>query len=289
MINLYEAIREHPEYFKQLSCKGMLFTQYDCPQESAFQDLFSEQSFIVYVVSGKRTFYVPGEKHLMTEGKCAFVKKGAWIAEKEAGDGWCVLVFFMPDLYITDFVKGSRSNFPLVARKPEITNQVIELEVNEITKTFFHSMVPYFSQVPRVPEDLLELKFRELLFNILINPANSAMLAWTYSLADNPRHLLQQIMDANYLFNLSLADYARISGRSLAGFKRDFQQIYHTSPGRWLTIKRLDHASLLLSTSVKNINEVAFESGFENAAHFSRLFKSRFGATPSAYRNTAAV
>ena len=33
-----------------------------------------------------------------------------------------------------------------------------------------------------------------------------------------------------------------------------------------------------------NITEIAFESGFENVSHFSRVFKERFGVSPMAYR-----
>lgn len=94
VINLYETIKAHPEYFKQLSCKELLFTQYDCPQVDKMQSLYSKNNFIAWVVSGKRTFYQPGYTIEMTTNKCVFAKKGGWLAEKEPGDGWCVIVFF---------------------------------------------------------------------------------------------------------------------------------------------------------------------------------------------------
>jgi len=182
MIDLFNTVRQHPEYFKQLKCKGLLFTQYDCPQEKLTQDLFSEHNYIAYVVSGKRVFYLPGEMHTMTEGKCVFAKKGAWIAEKELGQGWCVLVFFIPDDFLKQFVQENRSSLPLIANK-QSGRQMVDLEVNNSTKGFFQSMIPYFDQLPPVPEGLLELKFNELLFNLLINPNNQAFLSWIYTLA----------------------------------------------------------------------------------------------------------
>jgi AraC-like DNA-binding protein len=36
----------------------------------------------------------------------------------------------------------------------------------------------------------------------------------------------------------------------------------------------------------KSITQIAFSWGFNNAAHFSRCFKTRFGATPSDYRQS---
>jgi AraC-like DNA-binding protein len=284
MIDLFNTLRQHPEHFKQLKCKDVLFTQYDCPQEKAMQDLFSQHNYIAYALSGKRVFYLPGEIHAMTEGKCVFVKKGAWIAEKEMGVGWCVLVFFIPDNYLKQFVHESRTNLPVLP-KGEISNyQVVDLEVNRTTKSFFESMIPYFDQAPPIPEALMELKFKELLFNLLINPSNKTFLSWLYTIADSSKQPIQSVMEANYTFNLSLNDYAKIANRSLASFKREFQDVYHTSPGKWLVQKRLEYARMLLLSSSKSISEITFESGFENATHFSRLYKLKYGDTPSQSR-----
>jgi transcriptional regulator GlxA family with amidase domain len=48
--------------------------------------------------------------------------------------------------------------------------------------------------------------------------------------------------------------------------------------------KRLDYASVLIGTSSKSIIDIAFESGFENNTHFSRVFKEKFGTSPLQYR-----
>ena len=32
------------------------------------------------------------------------------MAEKELGEGWCVMVFFIPDSFITDFVNENRAS-----------------------------------------------------------------------------------------------------------------------------------------------------------------------------------
>jgi AraC-like DNA-binding protein len=91
-------------------------------------------------------------------------------------------------------------------------------------------------------------------------------------------------MEENYCFNLKMEEYAQLSNRSLSTFKRDFQKIYKTVPGKWLLEQRLNHAWRLLSASHKTISETTFESGFENISHFSRSFKKRFGVTPSAFK-----
>lgn len=47
---------------------------------------------------------------------------------------------------------------------------------------------------------------------------------------------------------------------------------------------RLNHARELLRTTDLSVEQIAEESGFVNAKHFSTLFAARFGKSPSAYR-----
>ncbi|MBO9563751.1 MAG: helix-turn-helix transcriptional regulator [Niastella sp.] len=287
IIDLYETIREHPQYFKQLQGKHFLFTQYDCPQEAIKQDLFSTHCYIAYVLQGKRIFHLPGESYDMTAGKCVFAKKGGWIAEKEPAEGWCVLVFFMTEDFLKTFLKEYRSNMAMKAGEALPGTQMIALDVNDTTRSFFHSMLPYFVQSPPPPESLVELKFKELLFNLLINPTNHSLLTWVGHITDCSKQPLQEIMEANYTYNLSLSDYAKIAGRSIASFKREFSAIYKTTPGKWLIQKRLDYAGLLLNSTNKPVNEIAFESGFGNTTHFSKVFKEKFGNSPLHFRQAA--
>ena len=91
-------------------------------------------------------------------------------------------------------------------------------------------------------------------------------------------------MEANFRFNLSLEEYANMCHRSLSSFKRDFQTSFREAPGKWLLRKRLDYSAALLRTSKMNVTEIAFESGFEDVSHFSRVFKERFDVPPLSYR-----
>jgi AraC-like DNA-binding protein len=45
----------------------------------------------------------------------------------------------------------------------------------------------------------------------------------------------------------------------------------------------------LLSNNQKTVSEAAFESGFENSSHFSRVFKERFGTHPTAIKKLPAA
>ncbi|HKJ42769.1 MAG TPA: AraC family transcriptional regulator, partial [Sunxiuqinia sp.] len=213
-----------------------------------------------------------------------FQRKTAYVQEVTDAEGWEVLVFHIPDEFLIQFANEFMDHFP-TGNLPELTTDMfIKVDLNEVIRTYFYSMIPYFTQETPPSEQLLELKFKELLLDILSIPSNKQLLAYILHLSDDIKTPIWQVMEKNYTYNLSLKEFARISSRSLAAFKREFFDYYQTTPGKWLTDKRLKHASILLKTTKQSISEIAFNSGFENNSHFSRTFKQKFGQSPLQYR-----
>src|SRR5436190_2725380 len=185
MINLYEGLKTFPSLSKQLDCRGLLFTNYECPQTESKERFFVECSYIAYVLSGRRIFYKNQNSWELREGTCVFVKKGTHIAEKPKDEEWCVMVFFMPDNFLTQVINENRKSLPLKDLPDFGSDHVLSLDVNDLSKSFFLSMPPYFSQVPPPPENLLELKFKELLLSLLTNRKNEHLLAYLNNLCND--------------------------------------------------------------------------------------------------------
>lgn len=125
--------------------------------------------------------------------------------------------------------------------------------------------------------------------HILTDKTNRRQLTAVEELQEPRSVTIQRVMEENYCLNLPLEDFARLCARSLSAFKRDFAKIYNTTPGKWLIEKRLDHALHLLTNTDKTVSEAAFDSGFENASHFSRVFRQRFGGSPMSIRRRQKV
>lgn len=285
MINYYEKVKAHPEIFKQLVCKELLFVHYDCPLEQVMNDKWSEHNYFLYVLTGKMAYHTPGRSWPLDKGSAMFVKRGACIMEKFFEELICIVTFFVPDSYLRSFM---REHVSLVQKSdlPSVSNDLlISVKANEILSAYIESVLPYFYSERKPAEDLLELKFRELLLHMITDCANCDLTAYLQSLISQEGDNLQQVMESNCLFNLTLNDYAKLCNRSLSSFKRDFRAMYKTNPGQWILTRKLDYAHKLLMTSDKTVNDVSFESGFENSTHFSRVFKDRFGVSPSQYRN----
>lgn len=225
----------------------------------------------------------PQDEYLTHYGDTIFVKKGGSTIHKFFDEGFCCLLIFMPDDYIRNVAQLQASDFAKV--RDVATDSVIRLTLDDTLHTYFQSMCTYFSKEEAPSPALLEVKFRELLLTLLSSSQHHAISAYFKSLFQTSKTSISAVMEANYTYNLSLEEFAKLCGRSLTVFKNDFKDIYHDSPGRWLTQKRLELARDLLLNSNKSIHELLLDCGFENASHFTRVFKEKFGTTPHKYRH----
>jgi AraC-like DNA-binding protein len=287
LFNYYDRVRSRPEIYNQLSCKELLFVHYKCPNESKITDLWSQHNYIQYILSGKKAFHTPDRSWYFKPGDAFFVKKGASITEKFFEEPLCIITFFIPDSYLQALVQKNKSLLSVPEKSQPDSKLLIPLPVTEIMSGYIESVIPYFYKAQKPSEELLELKFRELLMTIFTDPENHELNSYLQSIASPQYNTFQEVMEANCFFNLSLSDYARLLNLSLSSFKRHFVSVYKTTPGQWLQDRRLNYACQLLISTDKQITDISFESGFENSTHFSHLFKNRFGVSPLNYRKEA--
>lgn len=288
MFNYYERVKSQPEVYNQFVCRDLLFVHYKCPSEVVLQDMWSQNNFIQYILSGKKAYHTPGRSWVMKAGEAFFVKKGACVIEKFFDETLCIMTFFIPDSYLQSFMREHVIVLSTSPLKEPVNELLIPLRMNSVMTAYFDSLIPYFFSEAKPSEDLLELKFRELLLNILDNPENTEFKNYLMHLISSKYDSFQQTMEANCLYNLSLSDYAKMLNLSLSSFKRHFNSVYKTTPGHWLQEQKLNHAYKLLMGTHKVISEISFESGFGESTHFSHLFKKRFGLSPLKYRKQIA-
>ena len=293
MHNFYERILLRPQYYRQFNCGEHLITLFNCPlearlMESRLSELWSKYNYLFYVTAGRKIWHTAHGSYDLREGNCVFVRKGAFILEQFFDIGFCVVLFFLPDEFVCETLKSKSK--PISKPGEKRYEPVISIHKTETLEAFFLSMTSYFGGEKEPDSSLLQLKFRELILTLADDPGNAELLSYFCSLLSEPQSIsLQRVMDDNYCFNLKMEEYAELSNRSLSAFKRDFQKLFNTTPGKWLLEKRLNHAMHLLSNMNKTVSEVAFESGFENPSHFSRSFKERFGISPASVKQTQTV
>lgn len=291
MDNFLDRVLKNPQYYRQFHCGRSLITAFTCPMEARlmktqFADLWTQYNYLFYVIDGQKTWHTARGTYMIEKDSCVFVRKGGFILEQIADTGFCVMLFFIPDEFICDTLQSKTR--PLVSYDQHF-EPVMLLDSNEKLKGFFHSMFSYYTETRDPDESLLEIKFKELILNIADNTANRDLLAYFCSLLHEPQTaLLRRVMEDNFCYNLKLEVYAQLSNRSLSAFKRDFEKLFQSSPGKWLLEKRLHHALHLLNNRNRTVGEAAFESGFESSSHFSRAFKTRFGKGPAEMKKASA-
>lgn len=288
MVNLPDFIKES-DLFRKIEVNELLFVEYKCLVEETKFGIWSDHNYLVYVTTGKKMWRSPLHDYLVNPGQIIFVKKGANLAHQYFDDDFCCLFFFVPDTFIQRFITKNDHLFGEDKGTEDVGDSVIRIKSDERLITYFNSVFHYFSSGYTPDKRLLEIKFEELLFHLTMEDENQTINNYFNTIGKDSAQRLKLIMEANFTYHLKLEDFARLCGMSLSAFKRLFNEIYGETPGRWINEKKIEYSKRLLSKTDKDINQVAFESGFENTSHYIRLFKSKYGSTPHQYRLSAAL
>ena len=281
MFDLLEFVSGNP-IFKQFKVNDLLFLEYKCVADQDAVKVWSKYNYFLYVVRGKKIWQSSREKYCVGPGEAIFVKKGANIIHQFFEEGFCSLMIFVPDHFISNVIKESVTHVPKCTA--ENTDTVLCLHLDEVLSAYFISVLSYFSKREQPPCNLLEIKFKELILDLVLSAHNASLCSYFKSLCDRRKTSLREIVESNFMYNMKLEEFAYLSGRSLSAFKSDFIDAFHCPPGKWLLKRRMEHAKYLLQITDKNINELAFESGFENASHFIKIFKQTYGITPLQFK-----
>lgn len=154
------------------------------------------------------------------------------------------------------------------------------IPVNEFLQGYFQSIVPYArSSGAAMTDEMGILKVKEGVKLLLL--AMPALRNFLFDFSEPHKIDLEKFMLRNFHFNLPVEKFAQLTGRSLAGFKRDFQKTFAMAPRQWLQDKRLTEARRLIEHQHRKPSNIYLDLGFESLSHFSHSFKKKFGKAPT--------
>ncbi|MEO6847445.1 MAG: AraC family transcriptional regulator [Chthoniobacterales bacterium] len=96
-------------------------------------------------------------------------------------------------------------------------------------------------------------------------------------------------MSANLIEPESIEELARMTGFSVAQFRRVFSRSLHMSPVEYMRRLRMTHACRLLRTTTQTIEEISANVGYQEVSFFARTFKEFMGVSPGRYRHQAEI
>ncbi len=127
--------------------------------------------------------------------------------------------------------------------------------------------------------------FRLFLIECVRQVIRTGMIAPGREMASLQRmHKVRRYIDANYHQQLSLEDFANISGLSGNYLCRLFKEYSGQTIFNYIIERRVQNAIVQLLSTRKKIIAVAADCGFNDLSYFNRCFKKLTGQSPGEYR-----
>lgn len=240
---------------------------------------------LVYLCSGELEIEQEGRRTVLHEGECAFMRRDHRMRLQErvqAGKPYRAVVWKFSRNFLREFYQTlDRQLLPAYAKRNRDSLYLLPANRPDI-RSLFRSVLTFFEAEVKPSEEQLRLKMVEGLY-VLLN-TDKSLYASLFDFTDPWKIDLMDFMEQNYMDDLSLEEMASYTGRSLSTFKRDFRKYSELTPQRWIIRRRLEAASELLRTSQLKVSEVCGKVGFKNLSHFSKIYKERYGVSPTEMR-----
>ncbi|KAA2243622.1 helix-turn-helix transcriptional regulator [Chitinophaga agrisoli] len=252
---------------------------YSCLSEKKRgNEQFVPEHTLGIMLSGESQLLTPRGNRIAREGMIGLIRRNQLVkALKVPGeDGQ----FRSISIFLTqDALRRYSAAANITASGPYTGDPLLELPPDPFLEGFFHSLMPYFDQPGRLTSQIADLKTNEAIELLLQH--NPRLSYFLFDFSEPHKINLEAFMNQNYMYNVPVSKFAQLTGRSLAGFKRDFEKIFRTSPRQWLMQKRLSEAYYMIKEKGRKPSDVYLDVGFENLSHFSFAFKKTYGVAPS--------
>lgn len=267
------------EGYSRINYSGVVFSRVD--REDVRGPIHVREHTLLYIRSGRAEVAFEGRRIPLAAGDCVFLRKDhrvildAWSPE----DGVpfrSVALFFCRKFLLAYFRTLPREQLPLDARPAG--EAVLKIPAGPELESLFLSLTPYLDSADVLPEEIAWMKRQEGLRCVLAT--DPRFYASLFNFAQPWKIDLLSFMEENYLYDLTLAELAGYTGRSLSSFKRDFKKISALTPEKWVLQRRLAEAHRLLSAGGCRVADAMLEAGFKDPSFFSRAYRRQFGYPP---------
>lgn len=250
--------------------------------------LCPEENTILFVQAGEFIFRYGAAVYEAGAGQVVFLRKQTLVryeAVETTGEnkGFGFLVFVLKPAVVSAFVRSA--TLPrMSAASPEM---ILSHDPGQRLLACISSVCAYFRDGALLTEQLVRIKLLELLHCLAGSRQELLLLQQVLDGREPFRGNINSVVEENIMNTYSLPQLARMAGRSVSSFRRDFHAMYNMPPSRWIRLQRLEKARELLAGTKMTVTSICYTLGFGNIAHFSRTFKAHFGFPPSSLRHNA--
>lgn len=263
--------------FTKVSIKGLVQMPTPMPDNEAG---------FVYVLKGKCINHSETDELQIEANQGVLAKSGNSIFKTvnyhESDEYEAISVRFHKDV-LSELYKDDE--FPFF-EKPNVSlsaNSVL-LPPNTLINEYIKSILPYFKNKELLSGNLLTLKLKELI-TLLLQTENSVKIIQIMSnLFEKKTFEFKEVIKSHIFSSISIQELAQLSHMSMSSFKKEFSRIFNTSPQNYIIGKRIEKVAEALPNTGESLSNIAYDCQFQTLAHMSRVFKSKYGVSPSEYR-----
>lgn len=226
---------------------------------------FFEHSTLVLQVSGQLTLETTSQRIAMKKGEMLLIRKNQ-LAELtkmplDQEQYQTIVICLKEEMLRKIALEEQLETVQKYTGHPNVL-----IPQNVFLYGFFQSIIPYVHHpAEKVTTTLGLLKVREAV-QLLLH-ALPELTEFLFDFSEPHKIDLEKFMLRNYHFNVPVEKFAQLTGRSLAGFKRDFQKSFGMALRHWLQEKRLAEAWYLIENKNKKSSTIYLELGFESLSH----------------------
>ncbi|MES0880507.1 helix-turn-helix transcriptional regulator [Roseibium sp. SCP14] len=246
-------------------------------------EFFSSVPCLCFVMRGRETFITPvGEELIVQAGEMILLPRNLHMVSNFTNDTGPLeaFLFFFDQRIVSEFQRTA------VSRWTQNDNRVgaYKIAAREGVPNYMRSLATAYRHLPNA-RGMLNARLLELLHLVaaIDEPKKLGAFLGENSTETGKRNI-RHLMRIHQAHNLSVADYALLSGRSVSSFNREFKRQFGIAPSQYLIEQRLLKAREAVLDTSAAVTDIALDAGYQNTSHFIAMFKNRFGVTPKRLR-----
>ncbi|TSE10731.1 helix-turn-helix transcriptional regulator [Aquimarina algiphila] len=245
------------------------------------------EACFLYVTEGISNSYSEEEHLVVNQNEGVLMKCGNYmydvIPDHKTKQCGIVAIHFYPEVLKKIYEKEVPA-FLTNKEQYSYSSNMALVQSDILIRKYIDGLLFYFENPNLASEELLILKFKEIILLLLNTKDADNIIKIMYNLFSPKSFSLKEVIEAHIFSPITVSDLAKLSYHSLASFKREFRKIYNDSPANYIKNRRLEKAATLLSISNQPIRNIAYDCLFNDLAHFSSSFKAKYTLSPSQYR-----
>lgn len=268
-----------PDFFTGGQNTDVHFQFYEVNEPSVKNKVIFSQNLIGFMQQGVKQIISPLSEAKIDNTQFFLLTSGSVLmSESVSTDNQykAILLFFSND-FLNEFIVKHKINF---SKKDSASQNLQVLKKDTFIQNFEESIKLLDND--STPQ-MRKIKLEELLLYLLSKYPEATLKYISQAREASTESKVKQVVLSNNEKGLTIEELAFLSNMSASTFKRNFTEVFQTSPKKYFTENKMQLAQQYLKMN-KRASEIYAELGYESLSSFSIEFKKHFGISPKHFQ-----